>query len=72
MLTEDKFTLKSHAYSKARVIKPWSYSRSLLRSSTDQRLDCAGCTTVHSLGIAHCHKHDGDKYGEGPQKRIRR
>jgi hypothetical protein len=71
-LTEDKSTLKSHAYSRAGVIKPGTYSRSLLRSSTDQKLDCAGCNAVHSLGIDHCHKHDGDKYGKGPQKHVRR
>ena len=70
-LKEDKPTLKSHAYFRAGVIKPGAYSRSPLRSATGQRLDCAGCTTVHSLGIDYCHKHDGDKYDKGPNKRLR-
>ena len=70
-LKEDKSTLQTHAYSRAGVIKPGTYSRSLLRSAKGQKLDCAGCTAVRSLGIDHCHKHDGDKYGKGPHKRLR-
>jgi hypothetical protein len=46
--------------------------RSLLRNSTDQKLHCAGCNAVHNLGIDHCPKHDGHKYGKGPQKCIHR
>ena len=65
-LKEDKSTFKTHAYSRAGVIKPGTYSRSLLRSVKGQKFDCAGCTAVHSLGIDHCYKHDGDKYGKGP------
>jgi len=72
MLIEDKCTLRTHAYSRAGVIKPGTYSRSLLRSAKGQRLDCAGCNAVHSLGIDHCHKHDVVNYGKGPHKRIRR
>ena len=71
-LKEDKATLRSHAYYRASFIKPGTYSRSLLRSAKGQKLDCAGCTAAHSLGIDHCHKHDGDKYGKGPHKRLRR
>jgi len=71
-LKEDQSTLQTHAYSRAGVIKPGTYSRSLLRSAKGQKLDCAGCTAVRSLGIDHCHKHDGDKYGKGPHKRLRR
>ena len=71
-LKEDKSTLQTHAYSRAGVIKPGTYSRSLFRNAKGQKLDCAACTAVHSLGIDHCHKHDGDKYGKGPHKRIRR
>ena len=74
-LIQDKSTLQSHAYSRVGVIKPGTWSRSLLRSAprpTDQKLGCAGCTVVHSLGIDHCHKHDGDKNGKGPHKRLRR
>ena len=71
-LKEDKSTLRTHAYSRAGVIKPGAYSRSLLRGAKSQKLDCAGCIAVHSLGIDHCHKHDGDKYGKGPHKRLRR
>ena len=66
---EDKSTLRTHAYSKAEVIRPGAYSRSL---SKGLKLDCAGCTAVHSIGIDHCHKHDSDKYGKGPHKRPRR
>ena len=72
-LIEDKSTLPTHAYSRVGVIKPGTYSRSLLRSSPrpkGQGLDCAGCTAVHSLGIDHCHKHDGDKNDKGPHKRL--
>ena len=69
---EDKSTLRTHAYSRAGVIKPGTYSRSLLRSSESQKLNCAGCNAVHSLGIDHCHNHDGDKYGKGPHERLRR
>ena len=71
-LKEDKSTLKSHAYSRAGVIKPGAYSRSSLRSAKVRKLDCAGCNAVHSLGIDHCHKHASDKHGKGPQKRLRR
>ena len=73
-LIEDKSTLQTHAYSRVGVIKPGTYSRSLLRSAPrpkGQGLGCAGCTAVHSLGIDHCHKHDGDKNGKGPHKRLR-
>ena len=68
-LIENKSTLRTHAYSKAGVIKPGTYSRSILRSAKGQKLDCVGCTAVRSLGIDHCHKHDDDKYGKGPHKR---
>ena len=71
-LIEDKSTLQTHAYSRAGVIKPGTYSRSLLRSVKGQKLDCARCTTVHSLRIDHCHKHDSDKYGKGTHKCLRR
>ena len=71
-LKEDKSTLRIHAYSRAGVLKPGTYSRSLLRSAKGQKLDCAWCNAVHSLGIDHCHKHDVVKYGKGPQKRPRR
>jgi len=67
-LIENKSTLQTHAYSRAGVIKPDTYSRSILRSAKGQKLDCAKCTAVHSLGIDHCHKHDGEKYGKGPHK----
>ena len=74
-LIEDKSTLHTHAYSRVGVIKPGTYSRSLFKRAprpTGQKLDCAGCTAVHSLGIDHCHKHDCDKNGKGPHKRLRR
>ena len=71
-LIEGNYTFKTNAYSRAGVIKPGAYSRSLTRSVKRQYLDCAGCTAVRSLGIDHCHKQDGDKYGKGPQKRLRR
>ena len=71
-LKEDKSTLRTHAYSKAGVIKRGTYSRSILRSAKGQKLDCAGCTTAYSLGIDHCHKHASDKYGKGSHKRLRR
>jgi hypothetical protein len=74
-LIEDMSTLQTHAYSRARIIEPGTYSRSVLRSSPlpkRPKLDCAGCTAVHSLGIDYCHKHDGDKSGNGPNKRLRR
>ena len=74
-LIEDMSTLQTHAYSRARLIAPGTYSRSVLRSSPlpkRKKLDCAGCTAVHSLGIDHCHKHDGDKNGKVPHKRLRR
>ena len=74
-LIEDKSTLQTHAYSRVGIIKPGTYSRSLLRSAPrpkSQGLGCAGCSAVHSLGIDHCHKHDGDKDGKGPHKRLRR
>ena len=69
---EKKSTFRTHAYSRAGVIKPGAYSQSLIRSAKRQNLDCVGCNAVHSLGIDHCHKHAGDKYGKGPQKRLRR
>ena len=74
-LIEDKSTLQTHAYSRVGVIKPGTYSRSLLRSAPrpkGQGLGCEGCTAVHSLGIDHCHKHDSDKNDKGPHKRLRR
>ena len=71
-LIEGKSTFKTNAYFRAGVIKPGAYSRSLIRSAKRQNLDCAGCTAVRSLGIDHCHKHDVDKNGKGPLKRIRR
>ena len=74
-LIEDKSTLLTHAYSRVGVIKPGTYSRSLLRRAPrpkGHKVSCAGCTAVHSLGIDHCHKHDGDKNGQGPHKRLRR
>ena len=74
-MLEDKSTLKTHAYSRVGVIKPGTYSSSLLKSALrpkGQKFDCAGCTAVHSLGIDHCHKHDGDKNGKGPHKRLHR
>ena len=74
-LIEDKSTSQTHAYSRAGVIKPGTYSRSLFRSDRrpkGQKLHCAGCTAVHSLGIDHCHKHECDKNGKGPHKRLRR
>ena len=70
MLEDDKSTIHTHAYSRAGVIKPGTYSRSLLKSAKGQKLDCVGCNAVCSLGIDNCHKHDGDKYGKGPQKRL--
>ena len=73
-MIEDKSTFQNHAYSKVGVIKPGTYSRSLSRGAPrpkHQGLGCAGCTAVHSLGIDHCHKHECDKNGKGPHKRIR-
>jgi hypothetical protein len=64
-LIQNKSTFKIHAYYRAGVIKPGTYSRSILRSAQVQKLDCEGCTAVRSLGIDHCHKHDGDKYDKG-------
>jgi hypothetical protein len=72
---EHKSTLHTHAYSRVGVIKPGTYSRTLLKTATRhkyQNLVCAGCTAVHSLGIDHCHKHDYDKNGKGSNKRLRR
>jgi hypothetical protein len=72
-LIEDKSHLQTHAYSRVEVIKPGTYSRSLLRSAPrpqGQGLGCVGCIAVHSLGIDHCHKHAGDKNGKGPHKRL--
>ena len=72
-LIEDMSTLQAHAYSRVRFIEPGTYSRSVLRSSSLPKrkiLDCAGCTAVHSLGIDHCHQHDGDKNGKGHNKRV--
>ena len=72
-LVKDKSPLHTHAYSRAGVIKPGTYSRSLLRSAPRPKghgLGCAGCTAVHSLGIDHCHKHDGDKNGKGSHKHF--
>ena len=40
-LIENKCTLRTHAYSRAGVIKPGTYSRSLLRSAKGQKLECA-------------------------------
>ena len=74
-LIEDKATLHTHAYSRVKVIEPGIYSRSLLRSVPRPKgrgFGCAGCTAIHSLGIDHCHKHDGDKTGKGPHKHLRR
>jgi hypothetical protein len=65
-LIQNKSTFKIHPYSRAGIIKPGTYSRSILRSAKGQKLDCAGCIAVRSLGIDHCHKHDNDKYGKGP------
>jgi hypothetical protein len=67
-LIEYKSTSHTHAYSRIGVIKPSIYSTSLLRSvprPEGQGLGCAGCTAVHSLGIDHCYKHDGDKMAKG-------
>ena len=66
---QNKSTFKIHAYSRAGIIKPGTYSRLVLRSAKGQKLDCVGCTVVCNLGIDYCHKHDGDKYGKGPHKR---
>lgn len=74
-LIEDKSALQTHAYSRVGVIKPGTYSRSLLRSAPchkDHILFCVGCSAVHSFGIDHCHKHDYDKNVQGPPKRLRR
>jgi hypothetical protein len=74
-LIEDKSTLQTHTYSRVGVIKLDTYSRSLLRNAPHpkgQGLGCVGCTAVHSLGIDHCHKHDGDKNDKGPHKHLRR
>ena len=74
-LIHDMSTLQTHAYSRVGVIKPGTYSRSVSRISPlpkQQKLGCAGCSAVHSLGIAHCHKHDSDKNGKVPHKRLRR
>ena len=74
-LIEDKSTLQTHAYSRAGFIRPGTYSKSLLRNAPrpeGQKLGCAGCNAVLSLGIDHCHKHDVVKYGKGHYKRIRR
>jgi hypothetical protein len=75
MLIEDKSTLQTHAYARVGIIKPGTYSRSVSRTALrpkDQALRCEGCTAVHSLGIDHCHKHDSDRNGKGPHKRLRR
>ena len=74
-MIEHKSTFQNHAYSRVAVIKAGTYSRSLSKSasrSKGQRLNCAGCSAIHRLGIDHCHKHDGDKKGKGPHKRLRR
>jgi hypothetical protein len=75
-LIEDKSTLGTHAYSRVGIIKPGTYSRSLLTSAPrpkDEGFGCAGCTAVHSLGIDHdCDKHDCDKNGKGPNNHLRR
>ena len=58
-LIDDKSSLQTHAYSKVGVIKPGTYSRSLLRivpHLKGHKLGCAGCIAVHSLVIDHCHK----------------
>jgi hypothetical protein len=75
MLIQEKSTLQTHAYSRVGIIKPGTYYRSLLRSGPrpkGQGLGCEGCTAVHSLGIDHCHKHENDKHGKRPHKRLRR
>jgi hypothetical protein len=74
-LIQDMFTLRTHAYSRVGVIKPSTYSRFVSRIfqlPKRQKLDCAGCSAVHSLGIDHCHKHDSDKNGKVAHKRLRR
>jgi hypothetical protein len=74
-LIVDMSTLHTHAYSRAGIIKRGTYSRSISRSSPlpkRQTLRCAGCDAVHSLGIDHCHKHDGDQNDKGTHKRLRR
>jgi hypothetical protein len=75
MMIQEKSTLHTNAYSRVGIIKPGTYSRSLLRSAPrpkGQGLGCEGCTAVHSLGIDHCHKHHNDTNGKGPHKRLRR
>jgi hypothetical protein len=74
-LIQDMSTLQTHAYSRAGVIKPGTYSRSVSRISpvsNRDKLGCAGCNAVHSIGIDHCHKHDSDKNGKVPYNRLRR
>ena len=74
-LDQDMSTLKTHAYSRVGVIKPGTYSRSVSRISSlpnGDKLGCAGCNAVHSIGIAHCHKHDNAKNGKVAHKRLRR
>ena len=68
-LIETKSTLRTRTYSRVGVIKPGTYSRSLLRGDKCQYLDYVGCIAIHSLRIDHCHKFDGDKYGKWPHKR---
>ena len=74
-LIEDKSSLPIHAYSRVGVVKPGTYSRSLLRSfprPKRKKLGSVGCTAVHTLGLDHCHNNDGDNNGKGPHKRLRR
>ena len=54
-LIEGRSTFKTNAYFRVGVIKPGTYSRSLIRSAKCQNLDCTGCTAVRNLGIDHCH-----------------
>ena len=75
MPVEDKSTLQTHAYSRVGVVKPGTYSRSLLRSAPRPKrhdLGSAGCTAINSLGFDHCHNNDDDNIGKGPHKRLRR
>ena len=41
-LKESNSTLRTHAYSRAGVSKPGTYSRSTLRSAKGQKFNCAG------------------------------
>jgi hypothetical protein len=73
-LNQAMSTLQTHAYYGVGVIKPGTYSRYVSRISplsNREKLGCAGCNAVHSLGIDHCHKHDSDKNGKVAHKRLR-